>query len=70
MGVVETIALTMGVGWASGINLYAAVAMLGILGATGNAELPAELQIVQDPLVIKQRERCRAAPPSAPEIGR
>lgn len=46
------IALTMGVGWASGINLYAAVLMLGILGATGNILLPPGLQILANPLVI------------------
>ena len=48
----QTIALTLGVAWASGINLYAAVAVLGIGGATGYVELPAELSVVQDPLVI------------------
>lgn len=52
MGVVETIALAMGVGWASGINLYATVCTLGILSATGNIILPPELQILGDPLVI------------------
>ncbi len=46
------IAFTMGVGWASGINLYAAVLMLGILGATGNIVLPPGLQILANPLVI------------------
>lgn len=46
------IALTMGVGWASGINLYAAILMLGILGATGNIVLPPGLQILTNPLVI------------------
>jgi hypothetical protein len=49
---VQTIALTLGVAWASGINLYAAVAALGIGSATGYVELPAELAVVQDPLVI------------------
>jgi hypothetical protein len=49
---IQTIALTMGVAWASGINLYAAVAMLGIGGALGYVELPATLETVQDPLVI------------------
>lgn len=49
---IQTIALTLGVAWASGINLYAAVAMLGLSGATGYVELPASLQVVQDPLVI------------------
>jgi hypothetical protein len=50
--VAATIALTMGVAWASGINLYAAICMLGILGATGNMTLPADLQILSNPLVI------------------
>lgn len=49
---ISVIALTMGVGWASGINLYAALLVLGLAGATGNVQLPAELQVLQDPLVI------------------
>ncbi|HEX7034443.1 MAG TPA: DUF4126 domain-containing protein [Pseudomonadales bacterium] len=49
---IQTIALTMGVAWASGINLYAAVAMLGLGGALGYVELPPTLAVVQDPLVI------------------
>lgn len=49
---ITTIALTMGVAWASGINLYATIAMLGILGSTGNIVLPETLSVVQDPLVI------------------
>jgi hypothetical protein len=50
--VIATLALTMGVGWASGINLYAAVCVLGLAGATGNIDLPPGLQMLQDPLVI------------------
>ncbi len=50
--IVNTIALTMGVGWASGINLYAALFMLGILGATGNVVLPPELMVLTSPLVL------------------
>lgn len=46
------IALTMGAAWASGINLYATLAMLGYLGMTGSIDLPAELQILQNPLVV------------------
>jgi hypothetical protein len=46
------IALTLGVGWASGINLYAAVMALGLAGATGYADLPNELSIIENPLVI------------------
>lgn len=45
-------ALTLGVGWASGINLYAAVLALGLAGATGYADLPQGLEVVQNPLVI------------------
>jgi len=52
MSVTQTIALTMGVGWASGINLYATICMLGILGSTGHLVLPPNLLILQDPLVI------------------
>jgi hypothetical protein len=49
---IQTIALMMGVAWASGINLYAAVGMLGIGGALGYVELPPTLAVVQDPMVI------------------
>lgn len=48
----QTIALTMGVAWASGINLYAALLVLGLGGATGNIDLPPGLEVLQDPLVI------------------
>ena len=47
-----TLALTMGVSWASGINLYAALLVLGIGGITGNIDLPAELLFLQDPMVL------------------
>lgn len=50
--IIATIALTMGVAWASGINLYATIGMLGILGASGNIILPDSLLVLQDPLVI------------------
>jgi hypothetical protein len=50
--IANTIALTMGVAWASGINLYAAMVMLGLLGATGNLDLPSGLQILANPLII------------------
>jgi hypothetical protein len=50
--ITKTIALMMGVGWASGLNLYAAILMLGILGASGNVVLPPELQVLTSPLVI------------------
>jgi hypothetical protein len=50
--IANTISLTMGVAWASGINLYAAVLVLGLLGTTGNITLPSTLQILTDPMVI------------------
>jgi len=50
--IANTISLTMGVAWASGINLYAAILVLGLLGSTGNITLPATLQILTDPMVI------------------
>ncbi|THB77692.1 MAG: DUF4126 domain-containing protein [Desulfobulbaceae bacterium] len=50
--VITTIALTMGSAWACGINLYATIAVLGIMGITGNIVLPEPLLVLQDPLVI------------------
>ena len=50
--VTTIIALSMGVAWASGINLYAAILMLGLLGSSGNLVLPPDLQILANPLVI------------------
>jgi hypothetical protein len=50
--VVSVIALTMGVAWASGINLYAAILVLGLLGSSGNMTLPPDLQILTHPVVL------------------
>jgi len=50
--VTKTIAMTMGVAWASGINLYAAILVLGVLGASGNMTLPPGLELLTNPLVI------------------
>lgn len=52
MDTVSIIALSMGVAWASGINLYATIFMLGYLGSTGNIDLPPDLMVVTDPLVM------------------
>lgn len=49
---VATLALTMGSAWASGINLYAALLILGLGGATGNITLPHELAVLENPFVI------------------
>lgn len=50
--VVNRLALTMGVAWAGGIKLYAAILVLGMLGRTGNMALPPDLQILMHPLVM------------------
>jgi hypothetical protein len=47
-----TLALTMGLAWASGINLYATLLTLGILANSGNIVLPLDLQVVANPIVI------------------
>ncbi len=49
---IQAIALMLGASWASGINLYAAILVLGILGNTGYAELPEGLALVENPLVL------------------
>lgn len=52
MDPIQTIALSMGTAWASGINLYATVLMLALMNATGGIELPPELAVVNHPVVI------------------
>jgi Domain of unknown function (DUF4126)/Short C-terminal domain len=47
-----TLALTMGASWASGINLYAVLLVLGIGGSTGNIDLPPDLAVLENPMVI------------------
>ena len=50
--ITRIIALSMGAAWAAGINLYAAIATLGLLSVTGNMTLPPDLQVLANPLVI------------------
>jgi len=52
MGVLETLSLAMGTAWISGLNLYATIAALGLAGRAEMIQLPPELQILMDPLVI------------------
>lgn len=52
MDAVNIIALSMGAAWASGINLYATLFMLGYMGVTGNIVLPDELQVLTNPMVM------------------
>jgi len=50
--IINTISLAMGAAWASGINLFAAILVLGLLEITQNIVLPNYLQILMNPLVI------------------
>lgn len=52
MDITTTIALSLGIAWASGINLYAAVFMLGLMGSSGHIDLPPDLLVLQDPAVM------------------
>jgi len=42
----------MGTAWASGLNLYATIATLGLAGSAGMIQLPPDLQVLTQPLVI------------------
>jgi hypothetical protein len=50
--ITATVAMTMGLAWASGINLYATLLTLGFLAHSGNIVLPPDLQIVANPAVM------------------
>ena len=47
-----TLALSMGLAWASGINLYAALFTLGYLANTGSLNLPPDLIIIANPIIM------------------
>lgn len=50
--IIKTLSLTMGAAWASGINLYATILVLGFLGLTDNIVLPQNLEILMNPMVM------------------
>ena len=52
MNLISTLAIAMGAGWVSGINLYAAVATLGLLGRFAHLRLPGELDILTNWWII------------------
>ena len=52
MGFIGTLALAMGSSWVSGINLYAGVATLGLLGRFAHLNLPGDLNVVTSWWVI------------------
>ena len=52
METVETISLMLGAAWASGINLYAAILVLGWMGGAGHVDLPPGLEVLSNPSVM------------------
>ncbi len=50
--IVAALALTLGASWASGLNLYAVLVVLGLGGSSGHIDLPDAWQILENPLVI------------------
>ena len=52
MDAIQIIALCVGVAWASGINLYAAIFIQSLLGSTGHIHFPPDLHVVTDPLIM------------------
>ena len=52
MDFISTLAVSMGASWVSGINLYAAVATLGLLSRFANLKLPGDLDVVTNWWVI------------------
>src|SRR5678815_873372 len=52
MGAIEALSLALGTAWASGINLYATIAVLGIAGRAEMIHLPQNLEVLTHPGVI------------------
>ena len=52
MNAIQTLSLTLGAGFSSGLNLYATVATLGLLQRFGIVHLPASLQALSHPWLI------------------
>ncbi|HEY7164405.1 MAG TPA: DUF4126 domain-containing protein [Candidatus Binatia bacterium] len=52
METLQALSLALGTAWTSGINLYATVAALGIAGQMDMIQLPPDLQVLMNPLVI------------------
>jgi hypothetical protein len=46
------LALAAGAAWGSGLNVYAVLLVLGLLGSSGYMTLPTDLEILMNPLVI------------------
>ena len=49
---IAAIALTMGAAWASGVNLYATLFILGFMGGQGYIDLPPPLEILENEIIV------------------
>ena len=52
MSTIQILGLALGSAWTSGINLYATVAVLGLLERYGLAHLPGDLKVLANPWVL------------------
>lgn len=52
MNTIQILGLALGSAWTSGINLYATVAVLGLLERYGLAHLPGDLKLLSNPWVL------------------
>lgn len=52
MDLIQTIALSAGLAWASGLRLYLVVFLAGVLSYFGYLQLPETLAVLQNPLVM------------------
>ncbi len=52
MEAMASLSLALSAAWASGLNIYLAVLMLGLLSAIDVIDLPNSLQVLSDPLVL------------------
>jgi len=52
VSVVEIVALSAGLAWASGIRLYLVLFLAGLLGRVGYLDLPESLTVLSHPLVL------------------
>lgn len=52
MSIVETVALSAGLAWASGIRLYLVLFLAGLLARLGYLDLPEPLSVLSHPLVL------------------
>lgn len=50
--IVQHISLAMGSAWASGVNLYATIFVLGLMNRLGELTLPPEMQVLSSPMVM------------------